>query len=426
MNWLNSIPEDLINFLLVVLFSFLIGLEQRRRQLAKEERGLLFGSDRTFTLIGIWGYILFLLDKEQSIPYYGGGLVLALLLGIFYFQRIQQQSKMGLTTILLALITYTLTPLVYLQPHWLVLLIIVVLLILTEIKEELIAFSRRIEDDEFITLAKFIVISGVILPLLPDKDIIQGVHLSPYRLWLAVVVVSGISYLSYLLKKYTFPKSGIVLTGILGGMYSSTATTLILARKSKSQSGSCNRYAGAILMATGMMYLRILLLAYLLNPPVGTRLAPWFLLLFALSMSGGWLIIRKKESASPAAREVEKSLKLDRNPLEFKVAIIFALLFVGFALLTDYVLNQFGGLGLNVLSYVVGVTDIDPFILSLFQGKFAISTGMIALATLQATTSNNLLKMIYGNVLGSREIRKFLYAGFLILIAVSILFAFLL
>ena len=105
------------------------------------------------------------------------------------------------------------------------------------------------------------VLAGVILPLLPDTPVSEQINITPYKFGLSIVAVSGISYFSYLLKKFVFPSAGILLTGILGGLYSSTATTIILARQSKEIADS-NKAVAAIMFATTMMYLRILLLAF--------------------------------------------------------------------------------------------------------------------------------------------------------------------
>ena len=110
-----------------------------------------------------------------------------------------------------------------------------------------------------ITLAKFLAISGIILPMLPDDNLIPGINLTPYSIWLATVVVSGISYLSYLLKRYVFRESGILVSGIVGGLYSSTATISVLARKSRKVSAQeAPEYVAAMLLAVSMMFLRCL------------------------------------------------------------------------------------------------------------------------------------------------------------------------
>ncbi len=244
----NLIPPDFIKFLLVALFGLLIGLEQRRHNI-KAGLETLFGTDRTFTLTAILGYILYIISPQNLAPFLGGGAAIALLLAIFYYQKITIQKRFGGTAIIIAFITYCLAPLVYTQPAWLVLLIVVCVLVLTEMKETLLEFSAKFDENEFITLAKFLVLAGVILPLLPNTPISEHINITPYKFGLAVIAVSGISYFSYLLKKFVFPQSGIILTGILGGLYSSTATTIILARKSK-ESPDSKGVPSAIVLTT--------------------------------------------------------------------------------------------------------------------------------------------------------------------------------
>ena len=415
------IPPDILKFIIVTLFSLLIGLEQRRLHIEKEVESL-FGTDRTFTLIGILGFILYVISPENLIPFLGGGLVISVLLSIFYLQKIHIQRKFGLTSLVIALITYCITPLVYTQPQWLVLLIIVVVFIITEIKETLFEFSKKFDNNEFITLAKFLVVAGVILPLLPDSPISSEVNISPYKFWLAIVAVSCISYFSYLLRKFVFPNSGIILTGILGGMYSSTATTIILARKSKELPEN-NQVVAAIILATTMMYVRIFLLALFFNKNIAFRLAPSFLVFIVISSVIAvyfWKFHRKK-----AGQEVStQNIQPHNNPLEFKTALVFAALFIFFGLVTGFVNKNYGTGGINVLSFVVGVTDIDPFILNLFQSKWNIENAVLVMAVLNAITSNNLLKMFYGISFGNKTIRSQLITGFGVLIVLGLLLSF--
>ena len=107
MEILSQVPKDLVNFLLVVLFSLLIGLEQRRLHIEIEFE-LLFGTDRTMTLIGIMGYILYVLMPENLTLFYAGGFILSSFLGIYYFNKIKLRNQWGFTSILIALITYCL------------------------------------------------------------------------------------------------------------------------------------------------------------------------------------------------------------------------------------------------------------------------------------------------------------------------------
>ncbi len=167
------------------------------------------------------------------------------------------------------------------------------------------------------------------------------------------------------------------------------------------------------------MYIRILLLAFLFNQTVALKLTPYLLVLVLLSAAYALLLLQNKKYT-----ERHDISPVHRNPLEFKTALIFGGLFGFFAVVTNLVITRYGNLGAGVLSLIVGVTDIDPYILNLFQGGMAkISVDTIVMATIVATASNNLMKMIYALVLGNPSIRKKVAVGFSILILVSIGFA---
>lgn len=418
MELLKFIPEGFINFFLVLLFSLLIGLEQRRHHI-NENEDLLFGTDRTFTFIGLLAYVLFIADRVNYIPFLFGFALIGLLLGIQYWHKISQSGKYGLTSTILALLTYCIPIMVFTQPVWLVLSFFVALLMITELKSHFITLSKQASEEEFITLAKFIVLAGIILPLLPENNISEQIPVSPYHLWLAIVVVSGISYCSYLLKKFVFPDSGIMLTGLLGGIYSSTATTVILSRKQKQGIGG-EQTVSAIMIANGMMYLRILFLAFIFNLPVAQQMAiPFigmFLIAFLLSkfVAGKNIHHHNNETS-------ETNLASNKNPLEFSTAAIFGILFMVFALVTNFVLKTYGNSGVTGLAFIVGVTDIDPFLLNLLQQKSGITQMTIVLAIINATNSNNVLKMIYAITLSNKNIRKSILLNFSILIVSGLL-----
>ena len=416
---LQYINPDFIKFALVLVFSLLIGLEQRRHHIDMEAEEL-FGTDRTFTLIGVLGYLLYIISPNNLSPFLGGGAVVTLFLAIFYYQKIQIKKKFGLTSIIIALITYCLAPLIYTQPLWLVLLLIVCVLIITEIKGELSAFSHKVDDSEFITLGKFIVLAGVILPLLPNTPISPLINVSPYKCWLAIVVVSGISYLSYLLKKFVFPQAGILLTGILGGLYSSTATTVILARKSKEQPTD-SRIVPAIFLAITMMYLRLFLLAFIFNQPIAFLLLPYFVVFILVTVGLALYFIKAYKATNDDTKNPDQTVAPHSNPLEFKTSLLFGGLFIVFAVITGFVSEKYGGTGVNILAFLVGVTDIDPFIMNLFQSKLPIANAIITMAVLNAITSNNILKMVYALSFSEKSLRKRLIVGFAILIGVGVI-----
>lgn len=387
-------PPMVVQLLVVLLFGVSVGIEQSKRN--THERHQLLGTDRTFTFIALLGYLLLIVDTMTRLPYLVGFVLVGLLLAVFYYQKVQQSSKFGLTSAILSLITYAYPLVVLTQPLWLALFVLVIVLSLASLKEPLRDFTEKLGKEETITLAKFVGIAGVVLPLLDNTDIAPWLPISPQKVWLAVVVVSAISYLSYLLRRYAFPRAGLLLTAILGGLYSSTASTLILSKKSKTDTTQPYAYAAALLVATAMMFIRILILAFIFNTSLGMILAPSLLSIFGSTLIVAWVLQRKHgKPIHETCKTAATTEATADNPLEFRVAIIFAAMFVAFSAITQYVLGTYGHSGLTVLSLITGFTDIDPFLLNLFQGEFPVKTAILATATLQAILSNNILKTIY-------------------------------
>ena len=413
------LPQEFVTFVLVTLFSLLIGLSQRRISLKREGETTLFGTDRTFTFIGILGYLLYILDPHEYRLFLGGGAVLGVLLALNYYVKQSQFHVFGITTIIIALITYCLAPIVITQPSWFYVLVVVVVLLLTELKHTFTELAQRMKNDEMITLAKFLAISGIILPMLPDKPLIPGINLTPYNVWLATVVVSGISYLSYLLRRYVFRESGILVSGIVGGLYSSTATISVLARKSREASaGEAPEYAAAMLLAVSMMFLRFLILIGIFSRETLAVIYPYLLLMAAVSAGVAWVLHRRRS----ALVDVSVDDTDTGNPLEFKVALIFALLFVVFTLLTHYTLEYAGTGGLTVLSFLSGVSDITPFILNLLQGTGDVAVPLVAACCLQAIVSNIAVNLCYALFFSGHKnaLHRWALRGFGLVIAVNV------
>ena len=422
MELLNSIPEILIQFVIVLLFSLLIGLEQRQLQNQKEETSVPFGTDRTFTFIGVLGFILFVLDPEHYILFITGAVILGILFGIYYYQKIQIHNGFGITKILVGLITYSLGPIVITQEKWVSIIIVVSVLILVDSKSYLHEFSNKLANDEFVTLAKFLIIAGVILPLLPDTPLPGAFTISPYQIWLSLVVVAAISYVSYILQKFVFGKSGLIISGILGGLYSSTATTIILSKKSREQKTASRTYGASILIATSMMYLRVLVLMLIFNFALAAFVFSYLILLFVLLFGIGLALYLTR----PAGEKESRAALSEKNPLELKLALIFSALFLLFSFLTHYTLTHFGETGLNILSYIVGFSDIDPFLLNLFQGKYEIGLNLIAKLAFQAIIANNILKIIATFILANKDTKKYVAGGLGLITIINIIIVFML
>lgn len=351
----------------------------------------------------------------------GGGAVLGLLLGLNYYVKQAQFHVFGVTTIIIALITYCIAPIVATQPSWFYVMVVVTVLLLTELKHTFTELAQRMKNDEMITLAKFLAISGIILPMLPDDNLIPGIDLTPKSIWLATVVVSGISYLSYLLKRYVFHRSGILVSGIVGGLYSSTATISVLARKSRDASvHDAPEYVAAMLLAVSMMFLRFLILIGIFSRDTLQTIYPYLLTMSVVSAAVAcYLHFRRKQTDGDSQAEGEED---SNNPLEFKVALIFAVLFVVFTILTHYTLKYAGTDGLNLLSFVSGFSDITPFILNLLQGTGSVTVAVIAACSLQAIVSNIAVNMCYALFFAGTKspLRPWVLAGFGSVIAVNV------
>ena len=404
----NYLPRELVTFILVTLFSLLIGLSQRRISLKREGETTLFGTDRTFTFIGILGYLLYILDPADMRLFMGGGAVLGLLLGLNYYVKQSQFHVFGVTTIIIALITYCLAPIVSTQPSWFYVMVVVTVLLLTELKHTFTEFAQRMKNDEMITLAKFLAISGIILPMLPHKNLIPDINLTPYSIWLATVVVSGISYLSYLLKRYVFHDS-------------STSTIAVLARKSRKASAQeANEYVAAMLLAVSMMFLRFMILILIFSREIFMSIYPYLLIMSVVAAVVAWFIHSRQRRSKdlPADSEEEDS----SNPLEFKVALIFATLFVIFTVLTHYTLVYAGTGGLNLLSFVSGLSDITPFILNLLQNTGSVAVLIVVACSMQAIISNILVNMFYALFFAGKgsKLRPWILGGFGTVIGVNL------
>jgi len=413
----NGIPPLLVQFVTTVAFSFVVGLEFRSYHQTNDYK-LHFGSTRTFVLIGILGFILYTMDASRLL-FAAGLLLLGALLLVFYW-RLSSERLFSLFSTLFALLIYLIGPVASAFPSWFLVLFIVVLIMVLGEKPLIHRISDQLANEEIVTLAKFLIISGVILPLLPDQPIAPMLPVTYYRLWLAVIIVSGFSYLSYLVNTYFFKSRSLLITGLLGGLYSSTAATIVIGRRAHDlNSQSWRNVSSALIMATTMMYIRLLTIIFVFDWRMGLQLLTPFIIIIFISLLAifGLLTVRNHAHELHDVREVN-------HPLELTTAILFALLFMLFTFVTQYVTSHYGNQGLKSLAIIVGFTDIDPFILSLLSGKFIVSDSVIVPAIVLASGSNNLLKAAYAIALARNRSVLFATAWLSFLFVVSMLYAF--
>jgi uncharacterized membrane protein (DUF4010 family) len=435
-------PEIIVPFLLTIGVSFLVGIGLREYY-ESEGKFDTFGTVRTFVFIGMLGFVLFRLPEVGNAAFLVGLGALSLFLLIYYGNKVLQKKSPGMIGVLIALLTYATGPIALLFPQWYLVLIAITVLLVLHSKGRIRQLSDRLQTGEVVTACKFLAIVAVVLPLVPAVvpagkgpvwQFFAALPVTPRQIWLAVVITTGISYLGYVLQTYLFPRRGLVLAGLIGGVYSSTVTVLVLAKKSKAASAIASQTAMAILLAVSMMYLRLLALAAIFRPASVVIFGPVLVAFASLAAAYALWLWRGAPGDGEAATmpapvqkigEVAVSAEpaLRRNPLELNAAFLFAVLFTVVSLVTKYVLEYFPGVGLHVLSFAVGFSDITPFVVSLLQGSFGIADRQIVQAAIIAAASNNLLKLGYTYAFGSRRTANLTAPAMIGLVVVSALYA---
>src|ERR1700720_3649336 len=301
-------------------------------------------ADLSATRLG-WRHALYLLDATHLIPVSAGVLVLGAWLHAYYRSAVAERDaegvpNVGLTVPVCNLLVYLLGPIALTQPHWVAVGLTVTAVLLLTGRERLHTMARQLELPEIVTAGKFLILTGIILPLLPNEPITQLTRVTPYQAWLALVAVCTLSYGSYLLQRYWTSNRSAFVTAILGGLYSSTATTVVLARRASTGEIPLARAQVGIALATAVMYLRILAIIAVFNWSLAASLTPSLLALsllgFALASLHDWYAGR------PAAQTSAKVVP--SNPLELSAAALFAVLFVAISIASTWASNHFGGL----------------------------------------------------------------------------------
>jgi uncharacterized membrane protein (DUF4010 family) len=359
------------------------------------------GGIRTFPMLASAGGVLYVFDPTHFVPFAAGLIVLGAWLAIFYRQHLSEpeeegERNVGLVVMVLNVHAYILGAIALALPHWVPVAFTVTAVLLLTSREKLHALARRVDVQEVIIAGEFLILTGIILPLLPNEPVTTMTTITPRQAWLALVVVCSLSYASYLAQRYWAAAARGLWMAALGGLYSSTATTVVLARQAKTNAAMRAHAQAGITLATAIMYLRILAIVAFFNLELAWELAPW---LGGLSLAGLIVCALQYWFAKPAPEAKAPTAELQRtggNPLELGPAALFAILFVAISFVSNWAKAQFGTSGIYTLAAIVGVTDIDPFVLNLAQGGTAgMSNSALTAAILIATSSNNVLKALY-------------------------------
>jgi uncharacterized membrane protein (DUF4010 family) len=390
------LPPESIKILLVLGLSLLVGSEREERHASADRP--TFGGVRTYPLIGLVGYSMALLGGGQLLPLTLGFAVVAGFLFLSYWHKLTSSGAVGITSEVSALTIYVVGGLVYQGHFWIATTLSVASALLLELKNALEGLTKRIAPEEIFTFTKFLFLTAVILPILPNRAF-GPFQINPFKTWLVVAAVSTVSYGSYLLHKLTKPRGGVVLTAILGGAYSSTITTVALAKRA-SRENRPHLFAGAIVVSSGVMYLRLVILLGLFNWSLLVRLAPSFFGLALLALAVGWIWSLRPDGSSEAIkREFEPA-----NPLELRAAFLFGVFFLAILIATHLTVVYVGRGGVYALAAIMGVADVDPFIMGMTQATPTPTPLALASASiLIAGASNNVVKGIYAYAMADRK-----------------------
>jgi uncharacterized membrane protein (DUF4010 family) len=393
---LQVLPPEGVKILLTLFLCFLIGLQREERRAAGQRYS--FGGIRTFPLIGLIGYAMGLLSGEQLLPLTAGFAVIGAFLWLSYRHKLESYNEAGVTTEISGLVTYVIGALVSRDQLWIATTLAVLSILLLELKEVLESLSTKIPATEILTFTKFLLLTFVILPVVPDKEY-GPFALNPFKAWLIVVAISGVSYGSYLLEKASQGRGGVRMAALLGGAYSSTFTTFVMARRAR-EAKAPHCYSGAILLASGVMYFRFLALVAFFNAELMRRLLLPFLILGAVGVAGGWAWSNLPDEDGKGADEGY----LTKNPLELTSAFSLAIVFVAMLVAMNFALVHLGRGGIYGLAVLSGLAPVDPFIMGLTQtaGKLT-SLDLAAAGVVVAAASNNFAKALIAEVLADSK-----------------------
>jgi uncharacterized membrane protein (DUF4010 family) len=394
----------------------LLGLERER----KRDAELLFGGVRTFALIALLGALGAFLERELN----QGWLVLAAFLAVsalvvVSYTTTAARGELGITTEISALLAFIVGALCGWDKVGVASVVTVVCLLLLTLKDYLHRLARRVEIEDVEATLKFAVISLIILPLLPNEtfgpppvDVIN-----PYKIWLMVVLIAGLNFLGYVLVKVFGNEHGLVVTGILGGLVSSTAVTLSFSQRSRQEPAMSSAFVLAIVVAWTIMFLRVVVIVGMVNPALAGGVAMALGLMAAAGLLVSLVLWRRTRFHGKGV------VTAGTNPFELGEAIKFGLLFGVVTVVARAAEVYLGETGLYIAGALAGLTDVDAISLSMANLAAAEPENLtIAARTIViAVVSNTLTKTGMAVFLGAPALRRTLLLATLpLLIAAAV------
>lgn len=393
--------EIFIRLAVSLAAGFLIGLERGRCERAEphDVENRITGI-RTFGLIGLLGAVSMLLAEHAHwsiLPVVFLGF--AVLMTTSHVIASERDHDYGITTVIAALVTFVLGAVAMLGYITVTAAVAVVVTIVLGMKPVLHMVEEKLEQVELDATLKLLLISVVILPVLPDKGYGPWNALNPYTIWWMVVLIAAISYIGYFGTRIAGPRRGLMLTGLLGGLASSTAVTLNFSRVGREKSSLVSVVSASILVAAGIMYPRVLLVSSVVSRDVALKMAmPLIIMTITCLLAAFWLSRDKRQNVG----EKEQPL---RNPFELKVALQMAAVLALVMFLARGFQTWLGDTGIFILAALSGITDVDAINLTLsrmaMNEQLTIDVG--AQAIIVASIMNTLTKGIMAGLIGGRQ-----------------------
>ena len=390
-------------YLTSLAVGLLIGLERERHRESK-------AGVRTFALIALTGTLCAMLGEKTASPWLlVAGLVVSVggVLGA-YISAPTSTPDQGTTTVVAAGLTFCLGAAAWHGYSELVIAVAIVVTTLLHYKSQLEGFSVKLTQTDMASLLQFAVLSLVILPVVPNKGYGPYGALNPYDLWLMVVLISAVSLAGYVAWRLLGGKGPVLLLGALGGLVSSTATTLVYSRGARGKPALEGTAATVILLANLVKLLRILVLAVAVMPSILPSLLPVLLAGIAVTVPVAWFTWRK-HSESEALENPELT-----NPTDLPVALGFGVAYAAVLLAAAWLNDVAGAIGVYAVAMVSGLTDVDAISLSSFRlfGDGSVTAAHAVMAIVVATVTNAVTKagivyVVGGTSLGHRCVLGF-------------------
>ena len=395
------------NIIIAIVLGLLIGL-QREMNLLYANRQKDFGGARTFALIALIGYLSAWLNASAPYLLIASTSVLgALLMGAYILNRTPTEN--GMTTEFSALVVFLIGALLAYEKMALAVFVAMSVLFILNLKEKIQTYEKVIEKQDLSAMILFLMMSFVILPLFPDEPLDPWGYFNLYNIWLMVVLVAGISFLGYIAVRLVGAKHGIGLAGLLGGIVSSTAVALSLARRSKENPSLSKNLAIGVGLACSIMLFRIYIELLIIN----AVLAHEILYPVLIASGVGYLYLGFLYVTTEKEKIIQETVF--KNPFQLSEALILGVLFGAVIALVKFANTSFGELGVYIISFISGLTDTDAIALSLASLS---NNGLDATTALNAITlaiiANSLLKSLIVFLLGTRRIASYV-GGYLVL-----------